>query len=103
MLYDIIRKTKMVKKTIREEVQVQVAEAKRDISKLIRLLETGKEKAITVSRNGKPIVRMNYIPDAPVLNRIGIAEGKFKAPDDFDASFDASNEEAHAMLAGGDL
>jgi antitoxin (DNA-binding transcriptional repressor) of toxin-antitoxin stability system len=79
-------------------VQVQVAEAKRDFSKLIRLLETGKEEAITVSRNGKPIVRMVYILDVPVSNRIGIAEGKFKAPDDFDAN----NEEIYAMLAGGD-
>ena len=79
-------------------MQVQVAEAKRDFSKLIRLLETGKEEAITVSRNGKPIVGMVYIPDVPVSNRIGIAEGKFKAPDDFDAN----NEEIYAMLAGGD-
>ena len=79
-------------------MQVQVAEAKRDFSKLIRLLETGKEEAITVSRNGKHIVRMVYIPDVPVSNRIGIAEGKFKAPDDFDAN----NEEIYAMLAGGD-
>ena len=41
---------------------------------------------------------MVYIPDVPVSNRIGIAEGKFKAPDDFDAN----NEEIYAMLAGGD-
>lgn len=48
-------------------MQVQVAEAKRDFSKLIRLLETGKEEAITVSRNGKPIVRMVYIDRKSVV------------------------------------
>ena len=80
-------------------MQVKVAEAKRDFSKLIRLLETGKEDSITVSRNGKPVVRMVFIHETPVSNRIGIAEGKFRAPDDFDAN----NAEVYAMLAGGDL
>ena len=74
-------------------MQVQVAEAKRDLSKLIRLLESGKEDSITVARNGKPIIRMVYIHDTPVSNRIGIAEGKFRAPDDFDAN----NEEIYGM------
>ena len=80
-------------------IQVNVADAKRDFSKLIRLLETGKEDAITVSRNGKPVIKMTFISEVPVSNRIGIAKGKFKAPDDFDAN----NEEVYAMLAGGTL
>ena len=65
----------------------------------LALLETGKEDSITVSRNGKPVVRMVFIHETPVSNRIGIAEGKFRAPDDFDAN----NAEIYDMLAGGDL
>ena len=42
---------------------------------------------------------MVFIHETPVSNRIGIAEGKFRAPDDFDAN----NAEVYAMLAGGDL
>ena len=70
-------------------MQVNVLEAKADLSKLIRILESGREKVITVARNGKPVVS----------KRIGIAKGKFKAPDDFDAN----NKEAAAMLMEGSL
>ena len=80
-------------------MQVNVAEAKRDFSKLIRLLETGSEDSITVSRNGKPVVKMTFIVETPVSRRIGIAKGKFKAPEDFDAN----NDEVYAMLSGGAL
>ena len=80
-------------------MQINVADAKRDSSKLIRLLETQKEESITVARNGKPIIRMTYIIDTPVSKRIGIAKGKFKAPDDFDAD----NNEIYNMLTGGSL
>ena len=65
-------------------MQVNVAEAKKDFSKLIRLLETQKEDSITVARNGKPIVKMTIIEETPISNRIGIAKGKFKAPEEFD-------------------
>ena len=80
-------------------MQVNVLEAKTDFSKLIRLLESGKEDSIKVTRNGKPVVKIVLIDQAPVSRRIGIAKGKFKAPDDFDAA----GEEAAAMLMGGTL
>lgn len=80
-------------------MQVNVVEAKRDFSKLIRLLETGKEESITVSRSGKPIVKITLTEEVPVSKRIGIAKGKFKAP----ADFDASNDEVYKMLTGESL
>ncbi|MBO4373907.1 MAG: type II toxin-antitoxin system Phd/YefM family antitoxin [Lachnospiraceae bacterium] len=80
-------------------MQVNVLEAKTDFSKLIRLLESKKEDSITVARNGKPVVKLTLIEETPVSNRIGIAKGQFKAPDDFDAC----NEDAAAMLLGGNL
>ncbi len=80
-------------------MQVNVAEAKKDLSRLIRLVETNKESVITVARNGNPVVKIVPIDSPPASNRIGIAKGKFKAPDDFDAN----NEEVYEMLTGGSL
>ena len=80
-------------------MQVNVLEAKTDFSKLLRLLETRRESAITIARNGKPVAIMTLYPEAPVSKRIGIAKGKFHDPKDFDAY----DEEIAAMLTGGDL
>lgn len=77
-------------------MKVSVVEAKRDFSKLIRLLETKKEESIIVSRSGTPVIKMTFIPDSPVSKRIGVAKGKFAAPDDFDAA----NDEVYEMLTG---
>ena len=80
-------------------MQVNVLEAKTGFSKLIRILESGKEESITVARNGKPVVKITLVDQPAVSKRIGIARGKFRAPDDFDAN----NEEAAAMLTEGNL
>ena len=80
-------------------LQVNVLEAKTDFSKLIRILESGRENAITVARNGRPVVKITLVDETPVSRRIGVAKGKFKAPDDFDAA----GEEAAAMLTEGTL
>ena len=64
--------------------QVNMLEAKSDLSKLVKLLESKQEDVIYLARNGKAIVQMTLIPKKPVGKRIGIAEGKFKVPDEFD-------------------
>ena len=80
-------------------MQVNVLEAKTGFSKLIRILESGMEDSITVARNGKPVVKIVLIDQPFVSKRIGIARGKFRAPDDFDAA----GEEAAALLSEGTL
>jgi len=80
-------------------MQVNVLEAKTDFSKLLRLLETKRESAITIARNGKPVAIMTLYPEQPVSKRIGIAKGKFHDPEDFDTY----DDEIAAMLMGGDL
>ena len=65
--------------------QVNMLEAKTDLSKLVKMLETGQEEIIYLARNGKAVVQMTLIPKKPVSKRIGVAEGKFKVPDEFDA------------------
>lgn len=79
--------------------QVNILEAKTDLSKLIRMLETRKEDYITVARNGKPVIMMTLINETPVSNRIGIAKGKFT----MHGNFDADNEAIADMLSGGVL
>ncbi len=77
-------------------MQVNVADAKRDLSKLIRMLENKTEKVIMIARNGKPVAKIEYYSETPVSKRIGVARGKITAPDDFDET----NEEIYAMLTG---
>ena len=69
-------------------MQVNVLEAKTDFSKLIRLIETNREDEIRVARNGRPVVKITAIEKKPVSRRIGVAEGKFTMPDNFDADND---------------
>lgn len=65
--------------------QVNMLEAKTDLSKLVRMLETEEEDVIYLARNGTAVAQMTLIPKMPDKKRIGIAEGKFKIPDEFDA------------------
>ena len=39
-------------------MQVNIFEAKTDLSKLIRLLETSQEESITIARYGKPVAKL---------------------------------------------
>lgn len=64
--------------------QVNMLEAKTDLSKLVKMLETKQEEVIYLARNGKAIVQMTLIPKEEVRKRIGVAEGKFKIPDEFE-------------------
>ena len=77
-------------------MQVNILEAKTNLSNLVRLIETGKEDCIIIARYGKPIVKMVMYNDAPVSKRIGVAKGKLKSPEDLDQY----NDEIAAMFGG---
>ena len=77
-------------------LQVNVLEAKTELSRLIKLIESGKEDQIVIARYGKPVVKMSVYKDVPVSNRIGIAKGKFDVPDDLDRD----NGEIEALFGG---
>lgn len=77
-------------------MQVNILEAKTKLSNLVRLVETGKEKEIIISRYGKPVVKMVIYNGGPVSKRIGVAKGKLKSPDDLDKY----NDEIAAMFGG---
>ena len=69
-------------------MQVNIFEAKTDLSKLINLLETKEEESITIARRGKPVAKL--VPYEK-KNRyiIGVAEG--------DPDLDISLEELNSM------
>ena len=75
-------------------MQVNILEAKTNLSNLVRLIETGKEDKIIIARYGKPIVKMVVYNDVPVTKRIGVAKGKLKSP----ADLDKYNDEIAAMF-----
>ena len=77
-------------------MQVNILEAKTELSKLIRLIETGKEEQIIIARYGKPVAKMTVYHDAPISKRIGIAKGKLKVSGDFDQD----NEKIAWMFEG---
>lgn len=80
-------------------LQVNVKEAKTEFSKLIRLIEGGREDEITLARNGRPVARIVPISKPPISRRIGVAKGKFEVPDDLDAV----SEEIAAMLTESEI
>ncbi|MCR5788971.1 MAG: type II toxin-antitoxin system Phd/YefM family antitoxin [Lachnospiraceae bacterium] len=77
-------------------MQVSILEAKTNLSSLVRLVETGKEESIIISRYGNPIVKIVICNDKPVSRRIGIAKGKLESPSDLDLH----NDEILEMFGG---
>lgn len=76
--------------------QVNMLEAKTDLSRLVKMLESGAEDVIYLARNGRPIVQMTLIPTQVPIKRIGVAEGRFEVPEEFDAW----DQEVEAMFGG---
>ncbi len=76
--------------------QVNMFEAKTDLSRLVRLLETREEDVIYLARNNKIVADITLHQEVPVARRIGVAKGKFRVPDDFDRW----DKEVEAMFGG---
>jgi prevent-host-death family protein len=62
--------------------EVNVHEAKTQLSRLLVQVENGEE--VVIARAGKPVARLVPV-QAPAGRRLGIDDGVFKVPDDFDA------------------
>ena len=76
--------------------QVNMLEAKTDLSKLVKMLETKQEDVIYLARNGIAVAQMTLIPKNQGKKRIGVAEGKFKVPE----MFDEWDKEVEDMFGG---
>ena len=77
-------------------MQVNILEAKTNLSNLVKLIETGKEDMVVIARYGKPVAKLVTYNDVPVSKRIGVAKGKLKSPEDLDKY----NDEIAAMFGG---
>lgn len=75
---------------------INILEAKTTLSRLVEAVESGAEREIVIARNGKPVARLVPLRKA-TGKRIGLLEGKFVAPKDFDA-----DNESIAQLFKGD-
>ncbi|MDO4487722.1 MAG: type II toxin-antitoxin system Phd/YefM family antitoxin [Eubacteriales bacterium] len=65
-------------------MQVNILEAKTNLSNLVKLVETGKEDHVIIARYGKPVEKIVLCNDVPVSKRVGVAKGKLKSPKDLD-------------------
>ena len=65
--------------------QVNIFQAKTELSRLISALENGTDDEIIIARNGKPVAKLLKWEEKSAVSRIGAAKGKFRVTDDFDA------------------
>jgi len=63
--------------------QVNIHQAKTNLSKLVERAEAGEE--IVIARAGKPAAKLAPLAEARVGRRLGLLDGKFKIPDDFNS------------------
>lgn len=64
---------------------VNMLQAKTHLSRLVEAIETGAEREILISRNGRPVARLVPLARPEPSRRLGVAAGKFTVPDDIDA------------------
>jgi prevent-host-death family protein len=63
--------------------QVNIHEAKTELSKLVERAEAGEE--IVIARAGKPAAKLVPVTKPRRRRRLGLLDGKFRVPDNFNA------------------
>jgi prevent-host-death family protein len=63
--------------------QVNIHQAKTELSKLVERAEAGEE--IIIARAGKPAAKLVPLTRFHGHRRLGLLDGKFRIPDDFNA------------------
>lgn len=63
--------------------RVNIHEAKTELSKLVERAEAGEE--IVIARAGKPAAKLVPLTKSRGRRRLGLLDGKFHIPDDFNA------------------
>ena len=70
-----------------DTLQVNIHEAKTQLSKLIQAALNGKQ--VIIARDNKPIVRLEVLPEAQIHRKVGNAKGLILSmADDFDEPLD---------------
>jgi prevent-host-death family protein len=63
--------------------KVNIHQAKTELSKLVERAEAGEE--IVIARAGKPAAKLVPLTTSRGHRRLGLLDGKFQIPDDFNA------------------
>ena len=71
-------------------LQVNVHEAKTNLSKLIQKVVDGEE--VVIAKGNQPIIKLVLIENLKPKRRLGTAKGKIKISDDFDAPLEDFKE-----------
>jgi prevent-host-death family protein len=80
--------------------QVNMLEAKTNLSRLVEAVESGAESEIIIARNGKPAARLVPVEETSKRKiRLGLYDGKY--PVQTQEEFDADNDLIAAMFTGG--
>ena len=83
--------------------EVNMFDAKTNLSMLIKKLENREEDVIYIARNGVEVAQLTLIPQKDVSGRIGIAAGKITLPEGFDETFDSLDEGIGELFEGDGL
>jgi prevent-host-death family protein len=67
---------------------VNVHQAKTELSRLVERVEAGEE--IVIARAGRPAAKLVPLTRARGRRRLGLLDGRFKIPDDFNAPLPAA-------------
>jgi prevent-host-death family protein len=60
---------------------VNIYEAKTQLSRLVEEAASGED--VVIARAGRPVARLTRLQKTPRKRRLGLLEGRFKIPDDF--------------------
>lgn len=63
--------------------QVNIYEAKTQLSRLVDEVEAGED--VVIARAGRPVARLTRVAPAASSRRLGVLDGRFRIPDDFNA------------------
>ncbi|MBQ7592801.1 MAG: hypothetical protein IJU48_00430 [Synergistaceae bacterium] len=65
-------------------MQVDVEQCKEHLAELLGKIHFGDEHQIIITQHGMPIAKMTEYPASPRKYKLGVADGKFIIPDDWD-------------------
>ena len=68
--------------------QFNIGQAKTRFSKLVKLAKAGEE--VIIARAGKPVARLVPLAKVGGQRQLGVLDGKFRIPDDFNAPLSES-------------
>lgn len=83
---------------LKEAPQVNMHEAKTNLSRIAHDIEDGTYPFYVIARHGKPILKVSAYEEPRPKKRIGVAKGKFELKDQDSLFFGDINDETAALF-----